>query len=1193
MPPVTLTAEQREAIDRREVSIALSAGAGCGKTHVLTERFLSHLQPATDGGRPAKLGQLIAITFTDAAAREMRSRIRNRCYELLTRTTDQEQAHWLRLLREIDSARISTIHAFCASLLRAHAAPAGLDPTFGVLDQGDADVLQSEVIDDTLRERLAKLDDETLDLAAACGLARLKQQIAALLNRRHGPCFQTWQTATPEEIVARWRDWHAREAFPNALAEIVAEAPIDEIMELLRGAHTQGKNSKFREARAALQELLPRLKDIAITEVELQAVRKNAQVGGICTAKDWPSAEVYGEYRDACKDLRDLIDRHKPQPFDAVCALETARLGLALLRLTDKVVQKYEDRKRDQGKLDFDDLLSRAHALIADPKNAELRGQLADDLCLLLVDEFQDTDQLQADLVEAICGAGFDTGRLFFVGDFKQSIYRFRGAEPKVFRELRAKIKERGRLPLTENFRSQPGILHFVNALFCDAFSRAGDEYEALRASRPLTTGPPSVEFLWTLAPDKNNKRLPGAALEARCKEARAIARRLRALVDPASTEQPVVDRKVGRPRQLQPGDVAILFRALSDVQVYEEALREYGLDYYLVGGHAFYAQQEIYDVLNLLRAVGSTADELSLAGVLRSPFFALEDESLFWLGESAGSLNAGLVADRLPPQLSTAELAKVVAAAATIRHLRAIKDRVPIATLLGQALDRTGYDAVVLTEFLGERKLANLHKLLERARAADHGGTLDLDGFIVQLAQFISQQPKEALAATMPEAADVIRLMTIHHAKGLEFPLVVVPDLDRPPRYSPPPAALHRDLGPLVPATGDDDEKKFATGMSLYAAAERTEELEERKRLLYVACTRAADHLILSSSLAAYDKPTSDWMKLLAERFDLEDGELQARLPDGYETPRVRVITNSITDHKPAGRPRGPDLVKMLEDAQQLATGGGDVPHEVAPIPVDRAARRQFSFSRLTGQLVHAIPHVSAARAGSDEQATSDQRATSDERAGSSPTPAAPTAIDPRGLGTLVHDVLARIDFRDTNAIADWCEHLAPQHVVLNADEASHAACEMIERFAASRHGRQMADAHMLHREVECLLAWPPGHVNGDGAHIRGYIDCLYQDAHGAWQLTDYKTDNIAPADVARAAERYEMQLGVYALAAERALGEPPVELTIHFLRPGTQHVFAWTDAGRRRTIAMVNQAIADLITEKDSRKGAKAQRQ
>jgi ATP-dependent helicase/nuclease subunit A len=1155
MPLRTLTSEQQLAIATRDVSVALSAGAGCGKTFVLTERFLSHLDRVavtSDATDAAQLRQLIAITFTEAAAREMRSRIRDACYERLQTAVADEQDYWLRLLREIDTARISTIHSFCASLLRAHAAEAGLDPTFGVLDSGDADVLQYNVIDDVLREELAALDSDTLNLAAAFGLGRLKQQIAVLLNERHHDYFQTWQAASVQEMVDRWRQWHQCDAFPNALREIAAAAPVDDLLELLRGV-TPTK-AAFCAARDGLLLLLPKLASAQLNEQELGAIRELARVQTICTPKDWPTANAFNEYRDACKVLRDMVDAHKPAPFVEAVAQEAAQLGLSLLRLTAKVMIAYTQRKAALGQLDFDDLLSKAFALVTHPQNAALRSRLADDLRLLLVDEFQDTDQLQVDLVKAICGPGFDTGRLFFVGDFKQSIYRFRGAAPKVFRDLRDQLTEHGRLPLNMNFRSQPAVLDFVNALFCDAFTHDGQGYAPLRPSRTQITAAPGVEFLWTLTPDKNTGA-KGAAEAARREEARAIACRLRSLVDSSSDERPIVDRQSGQPRPVQLGDVAILFRALSDVHLYEEALREYELPYYLVGGHAFYAQQEVYDVLNLLRAVASNADELSLAGALRSPFFSLQDETLFWLVEGAGSLNAGLFADQLPAQLTVEECAKVAAAAETIRTLRARKDHVPIATLLGEALARTGYDAVLLAEFLGERKLANLHKLMERARAAD-SGVSDLDGFITQLAQFISTQPKEALAATLPETADVIRLMTIHHAKGLEFPLVIVPDLDRPPNIRTPCAALDRDLGPVVPWPVDEDAKA-ATGMSLFAATERSEELEERKRLLYVACTRAADYLILSSSLAGYDQPRSDWMKFLAERFGLSSGELVSELPPGYELPQIRVICDPQTDRKPAGKSHGPDLLKMLEEARQLATdGGGNIPHAVESVPVERAAHRQFSFSQLTGQLVATDSELR-------EPADVAQRYTT-------------TSADARGLGSLVHDVLSRVEYAGKFDVADWCRHLATQHRVMDYEAAANQASEMIERFLAAPLAKQLAKARTLHREVEFLLAWPLGETNRRGCFLRGFIDLIYQDADGRWHLVDYKTNHVTAADVSAVSERYALQLSVYALAAERVLGQPPVELVLYFMQPGEEHHITWDDKARHRTIEQLNKAIA-----------------
>jgi ATP-dependent helicase/nuclease subunit A len=1169
MSPTSLTEQQKRAVHMREASVALSAGAGCGKTHVLTERFISHVDPTS--GDAARLGQLIAITFTDAAAREMRSRIRKACYDRLQTPglTEPQQDAWLRLLRELDTARVSTIHAFCTSLLRSHATEAGLDPTFDVLEQGAADVLRLGVMDDVLRRRLDLKDDDTLDLAATFTLARLKEQVAALIGRRHEPAFKHWLAETDDELaakteklVATWKASHDGEAFQNCVREIAASASIDEIVAMLHGIEPE--RQQFQEAREALLELLPTLKSGDIRHDQLQLILQHARLkpakgAAICTAKDWGSKELYDRYGKLCTELRDCINSTKAVPWNETAAREAAKLGLKLLRLTGAVVAEYQRRKNDIGKLDFDDLLSLAYQLLTDPKNDSLRDKLSADLQLLLVDEFQDTDPLQIELVKIVCGEGFDTGRLFFVGDFKQSIYRFRGAQPPEFLRLRGEVPEAGQLPLTLNFRSQPGILDFVNALFRDEFA----EYDRLRPHRESAAGDqPAVEFLWTITPDKNTHS-KGAREAARRKEADRVARRLVELIDPESDATPILDKDSDKPRRVKPGDVAILFRALSDVRVYEEALRDHGLDYYLVGGHAFYAQQEIYDVLNLLRAVASTADEISLAGVLRSPFFSLADETLFWLADSAESLNAGLFADSLPVQLSAEEETKPSAAAETLAYLRSIKDRVPIATLLNQALDRTGYDAVLLGEFLGERKLANLQKLVEQARAADGGG-LDLNGFIVELAEFITRPPQEPLASTCQETADVIRLMTIHRAKGLEFPVVVVPDLDRAPNFKGPVAALDRELGPLVQPPIDDDADKSETGMSLFTAREKTQELDERKRLLYVACTRAADYLILSSSLQSFDDPASDWMKLIAERFNLADGELLASLPEDYGKPGVFVRGAAEPEGAANRRSRGPDLLKVLDEAHRLAEKGqGISPREVEPIPVNSAARRQFSFSRLTGKIIRCdMPALIASTPV-------------DERAGSSTIP----FLDPRSLGTLVHDVLARIDLNEPASIAAWAEHLAPNHVIQNADEASRTAAELVRRFAASKRGREMRGAESAEREVEFILSWPLDQPNNDGTYLRGFIDCLYQDADGRLILVDYKTDKIPDAAIPRAAERYAMQLYVYAIAAERALDQSPAELVLHFLRPGAEHVFAWNDTVRRQAIEMVNQAIAATI--------------
>ncbi|MFW6108134.1 MAG: UvrD-helicase domain-containing protein, partial [bacterium] len=882
-----LTDQQRQAIQTRGVSVALSAGAGCGKTFVLTERFLSQLDPgdgpaaaAADRDARPHLSELIAITFTERAAREMRDRIRTACRQRVLEASGAEAGYWLDLIRELDAARISTIHSFCGTLLRAHAVEAGLDPQFRVLEQAQADTLLFELIDDELRDRLVAQDEAAVELVVEFGLDRLRRMVAALLERRHLIDWEAWRAATPDELVARWTTYAREVAAPRSAGAFARCKAAQALLRIAREACPD--HPTMRERCDVLLERLPRLAESTDLAADLDAIEQSARVQGGGGKKVWSSEEVYNRFRDAASEVRKQAKQVKEDvAFDASSGLPAAEAGLRLLRIAESAHQAYEARKHQLAALDFNDLLIRARRLLRAPESDGLRRRLASQVRLLLVDEFQDTDPLQVELVKALCEPMLTRGKLFFVGDYKQSIYRFRGADPLVFRELRGQIPTEGRLPLTLNFRSQPAILRFVNALFCEAMDA---DYEPLSASRPQVGPEPAIELLRAPEQSSNDERA-GRSERLRRLEAEWIARRLRAMLDRGDRvvwDDAAAGRGEPATRAVCPGDVALLFRALSDVQYYEEALQRHGIPYYLVGGHAFYAQQEIFDLLNLLRAVAGAGDEVSLVGVLRSPMFSLEDETLFWLAEQPGGLSGGLFADAPPAELSDGQARRVAFARDTLAALRAIKDRVPIAELIEEALARTGYDAVLLTEFLGERKLANLRKLVDQARSFDRSGVFSLADFITRLSEFVARQPDEPLAATHPEASDVVRLMTIHQSKGLEFPVVVVPDLDRAARASSATVAFTPELGPMV-------KTSEAGGFRLHAAVEREEDRAEMIRLLYVAVTRAADYLILSGGVPEIGSTRGPWTQLLARRFNLATGELAAPLPEGHPAPKVR----------------------------------------------------------------------------------------------------------------------------------------------------------------------------------------------------------------------------------------------------------------------------------------------------------------
>ncbi|HZZ29247.1 MAG TPA: UvrD-helicase domain-containing protein [Pirellulales bacterium] len=1206
----TYTPDQQRAIEARDYSVALSAGAGCGKTFVLTERFLSELTPPDSGRRQppgeslADLHEVIAITFTERAAREMRNRIRKNCYERLKAPQVDQEQHWLRLLRNLDAARISTIHSFCGALLRAHAVEAGLDPNFTVVEQAQADTLLAELCEDTLRDVLSESSNSQrsplINLIAKLNLRRVQEAVVQLIVENKTADFEPWIHCGPAEVVTAWEQLRSTKIMPLLLAQLAQSEAAQSLLEMIGqlGAAPQA----VRDRCVPLSQLLSALPESGNPVNDLKLICEYAQVKGISNIKNWPDELFYERYKNSAAELRE--DAKKVARFAQPCgqnAEADAQAGLHLLALAHTVQTRYAKQKRELGWVDFNDLLVQAHRLLTDPAFAALQQQLASQTRLLLVDECQDTNLLQVELIKALCGSHAHHGKLYFVGDYKQSIYRFLGADPTVFAGLQAETPESGRLKLSRNFRSQPAILDFVNALFCNSLSirsstgdRSVQPYQPLTAQRPQATAVPAGEFLW--AAGEVEEQTAGTAGQSRQNEADLIARRIRRMVD--SSELLVAEKQSDHgyvPRGVQFGDIAILFRALSDVQAYEEALRNCDVPYYLVGGHAFYMQQEIYDVVNLLRALASPADVVSLAGVLRSPMFGLTDETLFWLAQHSQGLAAGLFAERWPQELDEAQQRRAKFAAQTLDHLRSRKDRLPIAALLNEAFALTGYDAALVAEFMGERKLANVRKLLEQARTFDRSGVMGLADFIVQLSQFVASVPHEPLAATHPEKTNVVRLMTVHQAKGLEFPVVFIADLNRRSATTSDLANWHPELGPLVRINPSDKKTDGVTGHDLLRVLDNQEIEAERVRLLYVAATRAADYLVLSGGMnePSLQSPQGEWAKFVAQRFDLQTGTFCGTLPDTgeYKIPQVKVTTMlppnaAAIPKKHAWR----DLDKLLNRALEMAAVpvSSGMPDSNAclalPVQIDFAAQRRFSVSRLNGLLEPVEEQATALTFLADE---------SDSR------PALSGAgID---LGTLMHQALARLDFAGWVATAS--DHPAKLRDMASRclescagyqAELADAAVEMLIRFAQSPRARELAKAKLVRRELEFLLAWPPR----DNAHekhstaakiprirnryLQGFLDCLYQDASGRWHLLDYKTNQVSADTAAALASQFELQLGVYALAVEQILQQPPVELTVHFLRTSVEHQFVPDAAFRQRMIDRVNQAIDSAVMSK-----------
>lgn len=355
------TAQQHRAVQTRQVSVSLSAGAGCGKTFVLTERYLSHLDPHDPQSlSPDQIGQLVAITFTDRAAREMRDRIRRRCYERLRSAEEADADYWAGLLRALDNARISTIHAFCASLLRSRAVEAGLDPQFAVLEQPQADTLLSEAVDDEVRRLISERDESTLELAVQFGLDGLRAMVRQFVLEATPQLLERWLDVSPEDVVERWVAFFA-ELRPTMAAQLANSAEARRVRGIF--ADFVPTKAAMRERRSALLNAFDTLSNLSPGDSLpglLAQIDNNARVRGGGGASDWPSTDLYESFRDTATKLRKQVETLAGvATFDPSEAVAAAELGVQLLKLASAVYRTYDVRKTELRVLDFGDLLVR------------------------------------------------------------------------------------------------------------------------------------------------------------------------------------------------------------------------------------------------------------------------------------------------------------------------------------------------------------------------------------------------------------------------------------------------------------------------------------------------------------------------------------------------------------------------------------------------------------------------------------------------------------------------------------------------------------------------------------------------------------------------------------------------------------------------------------------------------------------
>jgi len=1119
----TLTPQQRHPLDVRAVSVALGAGAGCGKTTVLTERFVAALAGTAGGRGRIPLDRMVALTFTDKAAGELRSRVRAACRARLD--GGEDDAHWRGVLRGLEAAPIGTFHTFCGEVVRRYAVRAGVDPGFAILDEAGAGGLREAAVDACLRSALMGRDPDLRALAVTFGLDGARAILVALMADRSAGDLDAWGALEPEALVARWVAAFDAKARPALIARFLRGAR--PCLDLIR-SRREGFPAKMADTLAAIEEAVLGVESEPDLAAALRAIREHAKMPPGLRADKWPDPALNPTCKEVFEGFRKAIDAIvKGLDHDDASTTESAAMGLRLARVGASAWRRLEGIKRSRGALDFNDLLLKARDLLRDD-SGPARAELSARFDLILVDEFQDTDPVQDEIVRLIAGEGLADGRLFLVGDFKQSIYGFRGARPALFSRYRDEFPAEGRLPLTENFRSRPAILDFVNALFAEAFE---DEYEPLTPGQadPLPDGLPAVVFAWPEVGEEADGRDVDAL---RRDEADRLARLIRSWIDEG---RPVFDKAARAVRPIRAGDVAILFKSNDAFRHYERALPDVGLDYHVTGGSAYHAQQEVLDLTNLLAAIDDPHDSLALAGALRGPAFALSDEALYWLASvRPGDLNAGLAHcdPETLPGLSARDRRLALRAAELLARWRGLKDREPVATLVARVLDESGLEAALLGEFLGDRKVANARKLVRVARKADaEGGSLA--GFVDRLRADSRKPPREEQAGTTGDLASAVRLLTVHKAKGLEFPAVIVPDLDREAKGPHEFFALDPDLGPLLEVgveSDEGDEGQAAAGGSLgrlvRREVRRADDEAEALRVFYVAATRARDLLVLSTSGDPSSPPKSPALTLLQARFDLDAGIARGPLPDGRPGPEVEVLRGTPRLARGASRParRSPPLLAIASLIESLPE---PEPEATSPAPPP-AIRPAF---------VDVDP---ATALGPDSPAGRLDRL------------ARAILLDPRSTRRDALEAVAADHAR-------WGSPAVPPRLVAEAVERLRGRVE-------GPLGRALATAAEVRRDIPWTVAWPAG---PDGPTVvAGRLDLAYRDAAGTWTLLQVADDRTDPA-----AERLRLLLSAH-LAPRLGLG--PIARAWH-LTHGPDGGLAGED---RFDATAVDAALAALLS-------------
>ena len=1235
---VSWTTEQQQVIDLRNRNILVSAAAGSGKTAVLVERIVKII---TDKNHPVDIDHLLIVTFTNAAAAEMRERIGNAIEKALDEQPGDE--HLLRQLTLIHNAQITTIDSFCLYVVRNHFHEIDLEPNFRIGDEGELKLLREDVLGRVLEQNYEEPSEAFSDFVEGYASGRtdaaLNEMILQLYEfSRSYPWPEKWLDSFVGAYRIETREELDRAEWLAPLTENICFV-LKDCEQLLKQALaiTQQDDGPDMYEKAVQSDLekyegLSRLTSFCELSGALSDIKYDRLASSRGFEGDPDKLELVKSLREQAKDVVKKLCRQYffCSPEMMIEQLERTEPMLEeVVRLTKQFADEFAAAKRRKNLVDFHDVEHFALQILVDEETEKAKKtaeEFRDTFEEIMIDEYQDSNEVQETLLRSISREERGENNIFMVGDVKQSIYRFRLARPELFMKkydsYSLEESTTQRIDLHKNFRSREEVLTCTNDIFYKIMARSlgNVEYDAEAALYPGASYPVSADFIpEILLADSNDELLEDTELtDKKTLEAKIVAEEIKHLMK----TQPVTDKAAGTLRAARYSDIVILLRSLSGwADSLVEVLNENGIPAHTVSSTGYFSTVEVQTVLSMLRLLDNPRQDIPMAAVLRSPMAGLTDEELAVLRLEDGSvpfheavleLAEGLYEEDGQKEISDSEAdrkqgrnadektenhieitahRKLLKFYKKYKQLRQLVPDTPIHELIEIILRETGYGHYVAAMPAGNRRTANLNMLLEKAAAYEKTSYKGLFHFVRYIDELQKYDVDFGEADMVGENEDVVRIMSIHKSKGLEFPIVIVSGMGKNfnKQDTRSKMVLHPELG--IGLDYMDGKKRIKSPTIAKKAIAKQIDLEnlgEELRVLYVALTRAKEKLILTGTLKdapekleffrqqanlskAADRPLSYLTREGASGY--LDWILPAVLSYGDKYP-VRIVEAAelVLDEVENQLEQNEDLTERIGEIKaadpQLVGQLKQRFSQRYPYQVDVLRKNKYSVSELKHRAMR-------------EKFEAEQEETIPAFLEEPVTPTIPLFIQRQGSveqetpnrgalrGTAVHRVMECYDFASEKSVHEQMEAMEKEEKI-TADMRALVKEQIVADFVSSETGRRMALAQRggaLYREKPFVMGFTEEELEnygfGVGSNtdsceniyektdsdqekeeqqkvrheedltlIQGIIDVFWIEKDGI-VLLDYKTDRVQQTK--ELIDRYETQLKLYADALER----------------------------------------------------------